>query len=91
MNLNTLDLLILSLATWRLARLLTKEDAPYQLMKRFRERSKWGVFDCIYCMSVWVSIALYLLWLTPAAPVVTVIAISGGAMMMYRYTGGDHT
>lgn len=86
-----LDLLILSLATWRLARFLTKEDAPYQLMARFRARFSLAVLECIYCTSFWCAIALYLLWLTPAAPVVTVLAISGGAMMMHRYTGGDHT
>lgn len=85
-----LDLLILSLATWRLARLLTKEDAPYQLMTRFRARFHLAVLDCIYCTSIWCAIALYLLWQTPAAPIVIVLAISGGAMMLFRYTGGDH-
>lgn len=91
MILNLLDLLILSLATWRLARLLTKEDAPFKLMARIRERLKWGVFECIYCTSIWCAIALYVIWRTPAAPIVTVIGISGGAMMLYRYTGSDHT
>lgn len=88
---NGFDLLILSLAAWRLARLLTQEDGPYTCLKRLRQRLAWGVFDCIYCMSIWTAAALYLLWLTPAAPIVTVIAISGGAMMLYRYTGGSHT
>jgi len=87
-----LDLLILALASWRLAYLLTKEDLPYGIMRRIRERVTFGgLLLCIYCTSIWASIGCYLLWQTPLAPIVTILAISGGAMMLWRYTGAEHT
>ena len=87
-----LDLLILALASWRLAYLLTKEDAPFRLMARLRAITTFGgLLDCIYCASIWASIGCYLLWQTPLAPLVTILAISGGAMMLWRYTGAEHT
>jgi hypothetical protein len=83
-----LDLLILSLATWRLAYLLAKEKGPYDILTTLRGR--FVFLTCIYCVSVWAGAGLYLLLTTPAAPVVWMLAASGGAMLMHRYTGGDH-
>lgn len=86
-----LDLLILVLATWRLAYLIAKEDAPLRLMARLRARFPLGgLTTCQYCASVWAAAGLYLLMLTPAVWIVYILAISGGAMLLYRYTGGDH-
>lgn len=86
-----LDLIILSLACWRGAYLITHEDAPFALMRKIRER--WplgGLLKCQYCASIWTAGFCYLLWLTPLAPLVYVLAVSGLAMLLYRYTGGDH-
>jgi hypothetical protein len=86
-----LDLLILAIATWRVSYLVTREDAPFQLAAKFRARFPLGgLTECIYCTSVWVAAALYLLWLTPAQPVVTIIAVSGAALMLGSYTGANH-
>jgi len=83
-----LNLLILSLATWRLAYFLVKESAPFNLMGRFREaHPNWGVFQCVYCASVWTAALMYILWQTPLAPLVTIFAITGGALMLATYTG----
>lgn len=84
-----LNLFILALATWRLAYLLAKETGPYQLITRFRAR--FHLPDCIYCLSVWCAAGLYLASLTPAVVLVYILAISGGAMLAHRYTGGDLT
>lgn len=85
------DILILSLATWRLAYLISKEDAPFKLMARFRTRFPLGGGTaCIYCSSVWAAIGLWLLLQTPLFPLVYILAASGGAMMLWRYTGGEH-
>jgi hypothetical protein len=85
------DLLVLVLATWRLAYLITKEDGPFKLAVRFRERFPLGgLTTCIFCASVWTAIVCYMLLLTPLAPIVYMAAASGGAMMLWRYTGGDH-
>ena len=86
-----LELLILSIATWRLARLLAAEAGPGQILTKLRERFPLGgVFDCVYCVSIWMAIAVYLAWLYLPPEIVYVTALSGGAMLLHRYTGGDH-
>lgn len=86
------DLLILSLATWRLAYLITKEAAPFSMMQRIRERATLGgLLTCIYCTSVWVAV-LFVLIVRPVIDPMLIIylfAVSGGAMILHRYTGGD--
>ena len=86
-----LDLLILAIATWRVSYLVTKEDAPFRLAARLRERHPLGgLTTCIYCASAWAAIALYVLWWTPLQPMVTITAIAGGAMMLMTFTGANH-
>lgn len=82
------ELLILSLATWRLAHLLAREEGPFALVKAFRERVG-GALACLYCASVWCA-ALLLLAQQVAPMVIWVLAISGGALLLHRYTGGDY-
>lgn len=83
-----LNLLILSLASWRLAYLATREDAPFKLAVRFRTRYPLGgLTTCLYCAGMWTAALMYILWLTPLAPIVTIFAIAGGALMLATYTG----
>lgn len=85
-----IDLLALALFTWRGAYLLVKESGPFNLMDRFRAMTTiGGMLDCLYCSSIWVALAGYILISTPLAPIVFVGAISGLALLMHRYTGGD--
>lgn len=87
-----LDLLILSLATWRLTYLLAKESGPFDLLTRLRARfALGGLSSCVYCWSLWCAAGLYLLALTPAIVLVYILAIAGAAMLAHRYTGGEHT
>lgn len=83
-----LNLLILVLATWRLAYMLTKERGPYAIFETLR---KWGflvhVLGCIHCTSVWLAVPLWILTLTPLWFVVYGLAISGAALMLHRYVG----
>lgn len=89
-NLTLLELLTLSLATWRLAYLLAKEAAPFQVMARIRAKTTLGgMLTCLYCSSVWAAIAVALLWHTPLQAVVYVLAISGAALMLGNYTGSS--
>lgn len=88
---NATDLLIISLATWRLAYFVSKENAPFDAMKRLRERFPLGGGTaCIYCVSIWTAIGSWLLLQTLLYPLVYIAAASGGAMMLWRYTGGEH-
>ena len=63
------DLLIFSLATWRISSLLVHEDGPYAIFRRIRERTEhmkielfWALFQCVWCTSVWVSAGVLLAW-----------------------------
>lgn len=91
MNLSLLDFLLIAIATWRLAYLITSESGPFDIALRFRTRFPLGgLTTCLKCASVWTAIACYLLWLTPLQPVVWVLAVSGGALMLASYTGVNH-
>lgn len=82
------DLLILSLATWRLAFLLARESGPKDSLKRLR--ALFHLPECTYCLSVWIAPVLYVVSLTALRPLVWVLAIAGGAIFLHRWTGGDH-
>jgi len=85
------------LATWRISRLVAKEDGPFDLVLRARARAGTSVLgrlmDCPYCLSVWVALP-FAGWLTrrvglPAADAVPVwLAISGGACLLEQATSG---
>ena len=90
MSLSLPDLLILAAAAWRVAYLLTKESAPFNLMGRFRSwTTLGGMLTCIYCASIWTALLMLLLWLTPLQPLVYLFAISGAALMLASWTGAN--
>ena len=92
MSINLIDLLVLSLATWRLAYLISRESAPFNIMGRLRDRFPLGGgTKCLYCMSVWAAALMLLLWHTPLQPLVWVAAVSGAALMLASWTGANHT
>jgi hypothetical protein len=71
---DALTLLLCALATWRISSLLVNESGPFDMFGRLRgfavlKLGADGVFSCIWCMSVWVSGAVALLYAT--APGVT--------------------
>ena len=70
-----LDVIIIGLASWRLASLLVNEEGPGLIFMRLRtlvgvvegpgEQSSGFlplVFSCIWCMSVWTTIAATIAW-----------------------------
>jgi len=88
MDLSLVDLIILSLATWRLAFMLVRESGPFDIIARARTRSTLGgLLDCVACVSLWSGIILWLLYLTPLKPVVYIPAISAGGLMLASWTG----
>lgn len=59
------------LATWRLSRMLVKEQGPYHIFERLRRATgieyesgdvlsypDWNPLHCVYCTSVWVALVL---------------------------------
>ena len=86
-----LDLVILALATWRVAYMVAKERGPFSVFDRLRTALPLGgLTACLYCVSVWVSAAFYVLWASGILWAAQLCAVSGLAIMLYRYTGGDH-
>ncbi len=91
MILSPLDVLIIMLATWRTAHLLTQEDAPFRFMSRIRARTTLGgLLTCVKCASVWTAALMLALWFTPLVWLVWIAAISGGALMLAAYSGASH-
>lgn len=86
-----LDLLLVVLATFYAAYVLVNTHGPFGAFETARARlPHGGLLTCIYCLAVWLAVLFYVLMLTPAAIVVYPIALAGGAMLLFRYTGGNH-
>jgi len=82
-----LTLIILSLAVWRISSLLVQEDGPYQVLLTIRNYTK--LFDCIWCMSVWVGISITVFWvLMPEYAIILALpfALSAVAIMFDRWS-----
>lgn len=91
MNLTPVEFVVVALASWRVAFLLVGDVGPYQVFRRLRTRFPLGgLTSCIYCMTCWTAPLMYVLWRTPLAPVVTVFALMGAALMASSYTGANH-
>lgn len=75
---------LLGLAGWRIGHMLVEEDGPALLFQRLREWAgvKPGLvsgflptlFNCIYCMSVWTTSLMWLVWLVCPEAVMLVAA-----------------
>jgi len=84
--LNPLDLLVLSLATWRLTSLVVQDNGPWRIFARLRARTTLGgVLECVWCCSVWVAAGLLALHLF-FWPLTWLLAISAGAILYDRFT-----
>lgn len=86
-------LLVAVLATWRVSHLVVEEDGPWDVVARLRARAGQGLLgrlmDCFYCTSLWAAAPLALVVSRePAAWAVCWLAVSGGACLLERATGG---
>ena len=75
------------LATWRLARLIAREDGPFDLVVKLRAQAGDGfagqLMDCPYCLSLWIAMPFALMLADSAAAWVAAwLAISGGASFL---------
>lgn len=83
------DFVLGSLATWRVAALLVREDGPYDVIARVRRAAvTTGVgraLDCFLCTSLWVA-APVALWLAGATGrgLVVWLAVGGAAALLER-------
>lgn len=72
MHLEIFDMILMGLATWRISSLLVREDGPYYVFKKIRERCGFEydndgslvsypsnhVLRCTWCTSFWVAIVV---------------------------------
>ena len=77
------------LAVWRITHLLVAEDGPWQAVARMRDRAArfTRLFDCFYCLSVWIAVPFA--WFAGANLVHKVLlwpALSGAAILLERIT-----
>ncbi|MCW3474207.1 hypothetical protein [Limobrevibacterium gyesilva] len=86
-------LLVGVLCVWRLTHLLVVEHGPWRVMARLRARlggGFWaGLFDCFYCLSLW--IAAPVAWLVGDGALARLLlwpALSGGAILLERAMAG---
>lgn len=82
-------LVLATLVTWRLTHLLVREDGPAQLVVRLRlalGHGLWGqMFDCFYCLSLWVAAPMSL-WFGGGVLETALVwwALSGAACLCER-------
>src|SRR5262245_34174103 len=88
---NLVGALLGVLAVWRVTQLLQAEDGPWDLGVRLRRMAGAGwlgrLLDCSYCLSLWVSPPVALLFAADWREVVLLwLGLSGGAILLERAT-----
>jgi hypothetical protein len=95
-----MEFLILSLAVWRTAVLVTQDDGPARIcayMRAYfvpagteaRDGSLGELVTCPYCLSVWLGIAVWLSWLSwPTETLLASLplALAGAAAAVHKLT-----
>ncbi len=82
------------LAVWRITHLLQAEDGPGDVFVRLRQAigdGFWGsLFDCFYCLSVWMAAPFAALLGTGIAEKLLLWpALSGAAILLERITSSQ--
>ena len=86
------DFLLMAIATLYVAQVMTATAGPGQVFERLRTVTRnrlGGLFDCVWCVSVWVGAAFF--FLHQFVPRITwIFAIAGAALLLRSYTGVHH-
>ena len=91
-----LRLILVVLATWRVAHLLSAEDGPADVIIRLRTRLGDSLFgralDCFYCISLWIA-APFALFVTQDLLTwfFVWLAVSAAACLLERVTSSNLT
>ena len=89
------SLVVGTLATWRVSRLIVTEDGPGQVVVRLRkavdDTPLAGLMDCFACTSVWIGAGVAAVMFGGRLPLrdvaVAGLALSGAAMLVERAVG----
>lgn len=80
-----LDLLTLAFATFYVAEVVTRQDGPFRIFDRVRQRFTSSLFSCAVCFSVWAAIGVWAMYQVRPEPVV-MLAMAGAAVFVDRLT-----
>lgn len=89
-----MTIVLMALATFRLASLLADEPGPFNLLGhiRFYAPGELGkLLDCVWCSSVWIGLgftALYYLWPEGALVAALPFALSTAAIVIAEVMSG---
>lgn len=90
-DLTPFTFLLITLAAYYLAEVVTTKAGPFDVFAKFRMRSKSGLLACIWCFIPYAAaLVLALLFIPYAIMIVWLFAICGAAMMLRSYTGSGH-
>jgi hypothetical protein len=82
------DLLILAAAALYVAYAIGWSHGPFGVFSTLRDRYPLGgALRCPFCLAFWAALVLWLIWPTPAQPIVYILAIAGVAAAVGTYTG----
>ena len=86
-----IELILCTLAVWRVTHFVTDEDGPFDIVIRFRKlfgQGFWGsLLDCFYCLSIWVAVPFaFAISNTWRDGIIIWLALSGGACLLYKTT-----
>jgi hypothetical protein len=79
--------ILIGLAGWRVASLLVTEDGPFKIFERIRWHFQPvgiisdhdffdSLFNCIWCMSIWTTALMAVIWLFCPEAVIVIAAMS---------------
>lgn len=90
------DFIVLSIATYRLTVLVTRDACPFHVCSKLREIDRLKVLKCPFCSSVWLSALLNTIYYFTCAKTDGVVfaclifAMSGIAVMLDRIFTADY-
>jgi hypothetical protein len=84
------ELLIYTLATFRLVSLISIEKGPFEILRKLRRHIETGSFldkliECTWCVSIWVAlgwVGLIALWPDVVIWIALPFALSAGAILV---------
>jgi hypothetical protein len=78
------NFILISLATFGMAALITGYDGPASILARLREKSE--VFRCTVCLSVWIAIPVCMIAALGGMVVISILAVIGAVILIERLT-----
>jgi len=88
---NSLEMILIILAVWRLTHLLSEEDGPFDIIFLIRKKAGNGFFgsllDCFYCVSIWIAFP-FGMWIGENwwEKIIMWLAFSGAACLLEQAT-----